>query len=690
MRGGVFYPRWLPNLGFGYGYPVLNYYAPLTYYVAELFHTLGVGYIASVELTTALGFFLSGIAMYLYAKELLGRWPAVVAAVAYIYLPYHLADAYVRGGLTEFCAFVFLPLILWAFHRLLVTGEVRYLPLSSLLLAGLVLTHNLTAFLFMPVLIAYLLLIALRPRARALLRGGLAIFLGFGLSAFYWLPAWAEVSWIRAGQVGPTVTEYRALLLSWQELISPSPLHPYLHLPGQGVEHPIGLVQGVLTLFSLVILLHPSLLSKKKRWVVAFFGVVALAAIFMRLSWSQVLWDRLSLLRYLQFPWRLQALVGLGTSVLTGALLIPLEGVSFRLRVTVMVGFLLVILITSLVRLSVVPIHLPDHEEPLAEEGVSLATMAEYDYQTALWARLWGGPWLLEYLPIWVSEAREEFFLPLEHPPRGTLPSLPEMTLGRQGPLERTLKVKTEVGFPLSFHIFYFPNWRAYIDGKPRETYPSGPLGLLTIDVPPGEHEFLLRFGETPAGLVGLSLSLVGGVICLFILVKKRTTLTLVLAGLLLFSLPLLLHLKNRSSVEEPRGLEANLGNEATLLGYYLERDSYRPGEGLNLTLYWLALSSMEENYKVFVHLTDEKETDLIAQNDRWPVYNFSPTTRWQPGEIVVDRYEIEIPPDTPTGVYRLLTGMYLVETMENLPVWERDGTPMGNRILLQSLSVER
>jgi len=85
MRGGIFYPRWLPNLGFGYGYPVLNYYAPLTYYVAELFHTLGAGYIASIELTIALGFFLSGMAMYLYAKEFLGRWPAVVAAVAYIY-----------------------------------------------------------------------------------------------------------------------------------------------------------------------------------------------------------------------------------------------------------------------------------------------------------------------------------------------------------------------------------------------------------------------------------------------------------------------------------------------------------------------------------------------------------------------------------------------------------------------------
>jgi len=41
IRGASLYPRWLPNLGFGYGYPVLNYCAPLTYHLAELFCIFG-------------------------------------------------------------------------------------------------------------------------------------------------------------------------------------------------------------------------------------------------------------------------------------------------------------------------------------------------------------------------------------------------------------------------------------------------------------------------------------------------------------------------------------------------------------------------------------------------------------------------------------------------------------------------
>ncbi|MCA9954230.1 MAG: hypothetical protein KC434_05895, partial [Anaerolineales bacterium] len=33
LRGGEWYPRWAPNFYYGYGYPIFNYYAPLTYYL---------------------------------------------------------------------------------------------------------------------------------------------------------------------------------------------------------------------------------------------------------------------------------------------------------------------------------------------------------------------------------------------------------------------------------------------------------------------------------------------------------------------------------------------------------------------------------------------------------------------------------------------------------------------------------
>ena len=108
----------------------------------------------------------------------------------------------------------------------------------------------------------------------------------------------------------------------------------------------------------------------------------------------------------------------------------------------------------------------------------------------------------------------------------------------------------------------------------------------------------------------------------------------------------------------------------------------------MNVTLYWLALQKMDENYKVFVHLTDEGETRLISQSDRWPVYNFSPTTRWERGEMVWDRHEIQIPPDVVPGTYRLATGAYVLDTMQNLEVLDDNGNPRGVRIPLTAMDI--
>ena len=74
----MFYPRWFPDFAYGYGHAVLNYYSPLTYYVAQAFHLLGAGYILSIKLSFAAGFLLSGLAMYLYAREVVGRYAALI------------------------------------------------------------------------------------------------------------------------------------------------------------------------------------------------------------------------------------------------------------------------------------------------------------------------------------------------------------------------------------------------------------------------------------------------------------------------------------------------------------------------------------------------------------------------------------------------------------------------------------
>lgn len=709
IRGAAIYPRWLPNLGFGYGYPVLNYYAPLSYYVAELFHIVGAGYVDSIKLTYALGFLGSGLAMYLFAKEIMGRIPALLAAAIYIYLPYHLADAYVRGALAEFLSFPFFPLVLWCFHKLITTKRPGYVALSALSLAGLILTHNLMALVFAPLLVGYLGSMCFGQRdLKVLGYSTLAIVLALSLSAFYWLPGFAESTWARLGQVGPGATDYLARLITMSDFFSPFVVYRYFPEHGVSLEHPVGWLQFGLICLSLVVPLRlrgPSWSSVRKHLL--FFQWATFASLFMLFTYSQLLWDHVPLLSYLQYPFRFLTVTSFTSAFVIGSLPLLLasevkEGSSPRWArgghsrwAPVLAGIVILALTaTALPGLPIQPMYLPEHEEPLTEGQVGFATMAEYDYLTGLWTKLWGGPWLLEYLPAWVEEDRGEIFLPLEKPalvPKElATEDVPQISLGSQGPLSRAFTVDTARPVRLSFHSFYFPNWRAYVDGHDEPTYPSGRLGLLTVDVPVGVHQVLMRFQASPVELAATAVMVLAllAVLAIMILTGQwRMLLAFAVSSVLIASLTAW-HVHSSPSGQHPTSLEANLGDQVKLLGYHLDKTSYQPGDTINVTLYWMALQEMDKDYKVFVHLTDEGETRLIAQSDRWPVYNLSPTTRWEPGEIVWDRHEVQIPSGEAPGIYRLATGMYLLETMRNLDVLDESGNPKGTSTYLGTVEI--
>ena len=123
---GVLHPRLFPAFGFDYGQAVLNFYAPLAYWPGALMAALGIAPPSAAQLTIALGFLLAALAAYGYARYLWGPAGGVLAAVAFTYFPYHLADAYQRGAIPEFLAFIWLPLILWAYTAAFADGNASH------------------------------------------------------------------------------------------------------------------------------------------------------------------------------------------------------------------------------------------------------------------------------------------------------------------------------------------------------------------------------------------------------------------------------------------------------------------------------------------------------------------------------------------------------------------------------------
>lgn len=135
------------------------------------------------------------------------------------------------------------------------------------------------------------------------------------------------------------------------------------------------------------------------------------------------------------------------------------------------------------------------------------------------------------------------------------------------------------------------------------------------------------------------------------------------------------------SDVQTP--IEVEFGERIMLLGY----DRALLDGQLQLTLFWQAERSLDQNWTVFVHVLDGAGT-LVAQRDSQPQDGRYPTSVWDQGEVVGDRLELGLPADLPEGAYRVVVGLYLAESSERLPVLDSQGNPVGNSLPLFDLAL--
>ncbi|MDO8670242.1 MAG: hypothetical protein Q7O66_02285, partial [Dehalococcoidia bacterium] len=139
--------------------------------------------------------------------------------------------------------------------------------------------------------------------------------------------------------------------------------------------------------------------------------------------------------------------------------------------------------------------------------------------------------------------------------------------------------------------------------------------------------------------------------------------------------------------------VEANFGDKVSLLGYSLHGAKVdtdfdaRPGEVLQLTLYWQALSKIDQRYTVFTHLVDPHE-HIWGQRDAEPGSGAKPTTGWVAGAVISDNYGIPVVYGTPPGEYYVEAGIYQPATGQRLPLLGQGGTTTGDRILFGPLRV--
>ena len=683
LRGGSLWPRWFPGMGFGYGFPVLNFYAPLVYYVGEFFHIFGVGFLDVFRLLIALGFILPAWAFYAFARYQLGRAGAFIGALIYIYATYHIGDGYVRAALPEHWAFLFPPLLLLAMWHIGCEKSWGWTLIGSLTLAAFFLMHNLSVILFAPMLALYglgwIIADARSPGERtqgqlpaAWVGYALMALFGVGLAAFFILPGALEVKYIHASTVATGLSEYTSRLaprigtqlsFPWQDS-SPAPYPP---TRPQFLIAATGLLAALITWRRL---------GKTRAWHTLFALTVAGLSLFLMSGLSAPLLTALPQIAYLQYPWRWNAPLVFALAYLAGNIPFLARVLPQRLR-TRGVRWLTV-LISVLIAIWIVPHSFPGSlklaattptgEKPLQESDLKPGILAQYDFQTGLWLRNYGGPWLFEYLPVWAEDVRDNWFLPDENPvPLPRLPLPPHIEITRQAALRQELAVSSPQAFTMRWHSFYFPGWQALVDGKPTQVSPSTRLGLITARIPAGDHTVSLRFGATPARRTGTILSLLSllGLLGLLITKKQWRTLGIITLLALGILLPFKLRQTTASAIytpEIPRETWTIFEDRAQILGYHVQGRT-RSGNTLYVTLHWQALRQVSDNDQVYVTLLDYNGQEW-SKDEHQPGFGFTPTSRWQPGEIIPDAYTLSLPADMPPGNYQLRMGLYNPTTL--------------------------
>ncbi len=110
------------------------------------------------------------------------------------------------------------------------------------------------------------------------------------------------------------------------------------------------------------------------------------------------------------------------------------------------------------------------------------------------------------------------------------------------------------------------------------------------------------------------------------------------------------------AAMETP--VTAQFGDHIRLLGYTMSDAKINPGDILQLSLFWQTDVSLDQRYKVFLHLVDS-QGQIVTQRDSEPGGGLALTSTWSPNETMVDNHGLLIPPQLPAGQYELLLGLY-------------------------------
>lgn len=499
IKDGQIPCRWVPDGGFGYGYPLMEFYPPMPYYPMEIMTLLGLGFFWPVKIMFVLAFILSGVGMYLLAKEFFGKWGGILSALFYVYAPYHSVDIYVRGAQNEAWGMVWFPLVLLYIYNLITKKfSWKNFLLFTIYLAGQLTSHNVMTLVFAPTAIIWAILWIWRTKNfKSIKHLFLSGILGIGLAAFFFFPVVLEQKYVHVDSMISGYFNYMAHFTDLNQLFF-SRFWSYggsTWGPNDGMSFSIGQLQWIVTVIASVFAVFRFKKDRKTSLLVLMMVLFGTVYAFMTHSRSLPLWQRLPLLQYAQFPWRLVALVVFYFSFTTGYL----TTIKFS-KIVKKIFF--VILTIGVIIWNISFFRVDRHTRVTLEE------------------RMAGNQWemqvtsgIFDYLPRSAAI-----------PPGDPAFTIPIYVVGQGGILNYTsgtnwLKFEANVSTSsaqVMLPLFTYPGLTTKVDGKTVSTTPDKFFGRVIVDLTGGIHTVSTKIGYTKIRLFSDMITLIS----LIILVK--------------------------------------------------------------------------------------------------------------------------------------------------------------------------
>jgi len=506
--------RWSPDLDFGYGYPLFNFYPPLPYVVGEFFRVFGFSFITTVKLTAISQILFSALAMYLCASIFFGPLGAFLSTLFYVYAPYRNLNIYVRGAMNEAWASVFFPLIFYFSYRLITAKkhQTYYLLFLSLSICGVLLSHNPMMLAFAPFIVIWVLFwLFHQPLSSSVIKNLLfSALLSFGLSAFFTLPVLFESRLVKIDSMFSGYYHYSAHFASLKQLF-------LSNFWGEGpsvwgTEDQMSFMVGYLhwLLPSLILIfsfyLYYRKIHLKTVLLIIFLVLLGFFSTFMAHQKSFLFWQLFQPLQKVQFPWRFLNISAFLFSFSVGSLGFYLNKFKFNPKPTFVIIFPLVLILLIINWQHLTPItHGPvtDAQKMSGIAWTNQITSGSFDY-----------------LPQSAKTAAIS-------PPSGIIDEIsPKVSYQTSGTKSGTdwlffnLDLKEKATLTLS--RLAFPEFTLYDRQTPIKFQIEPILGRIRFELGPGNHQLFLKLRNTPVRTIANYLSLLSWVFLIWKFLKSK------------------------------------------------------------------------------------------------------------------------------------------------------------------------